>query len=125
MYIAVCGVEFCSSTFCVHLHMYSTVCIHPYRHYEYSSSGESSPELPVLSKHPPLHAPHTSHSSPPSGVPPCASRERGESEPGTPPYYSGYNSAEEYEATHRPFFDHEVCVYTYCMSFSYGCIWCK
>ena len=79
------------------------------RHYEYSSSGESSPELPVLSKHPPHHPPSSSHPSPPSGGPPPPTRDRGgDSEPGTPPYYSGYNSAEEYEATHAPFFDLEV-----------------
>ena len=79
------------------------------RHYEYSSSGESSPELPVLSKHPPHHPPPSSHPSPPSGGPPPPTRDRGgDSEPGTPPYYSGYNSAEEYEATHAPFFDLEV-----------------
>ena len=79
------------------------------RHYEYSSSGESSPELPVLSKHPPHHPPPPPPPPPPPGGPPPPTRDRGgDSEPGTPPYYSGYNSAEEYEATHAPFFDLEV-----------------
>ncbi|CAI8009657.1 OTU domain-containing protein 5, partial [Geodia barretti] len=53
--------------------------------------------------------PLSSHPSPPSGGPPPPTRDRGgDSEPGTPPYYSGYNSAEEYEATHAPFFDLEL-----------------
>ena len=72
------------------------------RHYDYSSSGESSPELPVLPKRP-------LHSSPPSGpATASADREKCPSEPGTPPYFSGYNSAEEYEGTRRPFYDPEV-----------------
>ena len=66
--------------------------IYPYRHY--SSSGESSPELPVLSKVRYRGA---------SGQ----TRVKSPSSPTDSPY-SGYNSAEEYDGSRNAYFDLEV-----------------
>ena len=66
----------------------------------YSSDGESSPELPVLSKtryHPP---PGAQGRGKPSNPPPPSS-----------PLYNGYNSAEEYDLRAEPFLVPEVRVY--------------
>lgn len=68
-----------------------------FRRYDLSSSsGESSPELPSLSK-------RTSYRSPPAAT---ASGTRGKKPLDTSP---GYNSSEEYDGSHRPYVDPEVC----------------
>ena len=95
------------------------------RRYE-PSSGESSPELPsVGGKRSYYHKqPQPSTTSSGGGVgvgvsPACSSSRNKKPHEGgggggggggadSPPYYSGYNSSEEYEATRRPYLDPEV-----------------
>ena len=66
-----------------------------------SSSRESSPELPALSKR------ASSYRSSPS----AGAGARGKKPPpDSSPYYSGYNSSEEYDGTRQPYMDIEVCL---------------
>ena len=69
-----------------------------------SSSGDSSPEHPSISKRPSYR--------PPSAAAPST---RGKKPLDTSPYYSGYNSSEEYDGSRRPYLDLEVrvCMYTF------------
>ena len=62
-----------------------------------SSSGDSSPEHPSISKRPSYR--------PPSAAAPST---RGKKPLDTSPYYSGYNSSEEYDGSRRPYLDLEV-----------------
>jgi len=62
-----------------------------------SSSGDSSPELPSITKRSTYR---------PSSA--ATSSARSKKLLDTSPYYSGYNSSEEYDGSRRPYLDYEV-----------------
>jgi len=70
----------------------------PCRRYDLSSSsGDSSPELPSITKRSTYR---------PSSA--ATSSARSKKPLDTSPYYSGYNSSEEYDGSRRPYLDYEV-----------------